>query len=164
MWFPWTASVGKSIGFLNIAGREHSMLSYLWCLHRVAEETRVSFFFLEPHELFYTEEAADKRKPDAEIDMLTVVDGVVRLCEIKASDRGIDIEKFAAVAKRIRPNYATLAVMEPQSLALSAKLSELESALGGTGIEGELICLQKNDIDPSPLLPNGRHFSVKLLG
>ena len=140
------------------------MLSYLWCLRRVAEEARVSFFFLEPHELFYSEEAADKRKSDAEIDMLAVGDGVVRLCEIKAANRGPDIEKFAAVAKRIRPNIATLAVMEPHTPSLAEKLSELETALGGTGIAVELICLQDQDIDPSPMLPNGRQFSVRLLG
>jgi len=133
---PWHF---KLDAFILEGLREHSMLSYLWCLHGLAEEARVSFFFLEPHELFYTEEAADKRKPDAEIDMLTVGDGVVRLCEIKAANRGLDIAKFAAVAKRIRPNIATLAVMEPRSSALSAKLSELETALGGTGIAAELI-------------------------
>jgi hypothetical protein len=77
-------------------------------------------------------------------------------------NRGLNIEKFAAVAKRIRPNIATLAVMEPCSSALSAKLAELETALGGNGIAAELICLQDQDIDPSPILPNGRQFSVRL--
>jgi len=158
---PWHF---KLDAFILEGLREHSMLSYVWCLNRLAEEARVSFFFLEPHELFYTEEAAGKRKPDAEIDLLTVGDGVVRLCEIKAVNRGLDIEKLAAVAKRIRPSIATVAVMEPRSSALLARLSELETALGGTGIAAELICLQDQDIDPSPILANGRQFSVRLLG
>jgi hypothetical protein len=105
---PWHF---KLDGFILEGLREHSLLSYLWCLRRLAGEARISFLFLEPQELFYTEQSVDKRKlPDAEIDLLTVGDGVVRLCEIKAAHKGIDIQKFAVVAKRIRPNMATLAV------------------------------------------------------
>ena len=156
---PWHF---KLDAFIREGLREHSMLSYVWCLHRLAEEARVSFFFLEPHELFYTPESADKRRADAEIDLLTVADGVVRLCEIKAANRDLDIEKFAKVAKRVRPDVATLAVMEPNSSGLSAKLSELETALRGTNIASELVYLQDQDIDPSPMLPNGRQVSVRL--
>ena len=157
---PWHF---KLDAFILEGLREHSMLSYLWCLHRLAGKAQVSFYFLEPYELFYSEETANKRKSDAEIDLLAVGDGIVRLCEIKAASRGIDIEKLATVAKRIRPNIATLAVMEPPSSYLSAKLSELETALGGTGIASELIYLRQQDVEPSPILPTGRRFRVQLL-
>ena len=85
--------------------REHSMLSYVWCLDRLARFAQVSFFFLEPHELFYTSESADDRKADAEFDLLTVTKGIVRLCEIKSSKRDLDIAKFAEVAKRTSSQY-----------------------------------------------------------
>jgi hypothetical protein len=142
---PWHF---KLDAFILEGLREHSMLSYVWCLRRLEEIAAASFFFLEPHELFYTSESADKRIADAEIDLITVADGVVRLCEIKAANRVLDIDKFANVAKRVRPDIATLAVMEPISSALSAKLSQLESALSGTNIAAELIHLHDQDIRP----------------
>jgi hypothetical protein len=142
--------------------REHSMLSYVWCLRRLAERARESFLFLEPQELFYTSESADRRQPDAEIDLLTVADGIVSLCEIKASSRDTNIKKFTDVAKRLRPDIAVMAVMESNSSALSRRLSELTEALSGTGITAELIHLEDRDIDSSPTLPDERRVSVKL--
>ena len=157
---PWHF---KLDAFILEGLREHSMLSYIWCLNRLAEQANTSFFFLEPHELFYEAESADNRNADAEIDLLTVSDAVVRLCEVKASSRAIDIQKFADVAKRLRPDIATLAIMEGRSPALSAKHSELQAALNGTGIAGELIYLEDQDINPSPILPNGRQLAVRVL-
>ena len=138
------------------------MLSYVWCLRRLAERARESFLFLEPQELFYTSESADRRQPDAEIDLLTVADGIVSLCEIKASSRDTNIKKFTDVAKRLRPDIAVMAVMESNSSALSRRLSELTEALSGTGITAELIHLEDRDIDSSPTLPDERRVSVKL--
>ncbi len=51
----------------------------------------------------------------------------------------IDLTSLVEVAKRLRSDVVTLAVMEPSSRRLAAKLEELKRALANTGIEGNLI-------------------------
>lgn len=90
-------------------------------------------------------------------------DSIVRVCEIKTSSRGVDVDKFAEVAKRLRPDVALLAVMEPQLGTSSNLSSRLTTALNGTGIAGEVMYLRDGDIEQSFTLPNGRGFTIRLL-
>jgi hypothetical protein len=123
----------------------------------------MSFFYLDPHELFFTRESAEMGKPDAELDLLIVADGVVRLVEAKASRQDLHTAKTAELAKRLRPNVVTLAVMENQSPVLGAKVKELERQLSGSDIAAELMTLEPGDIDESPTLPTGTAFRVRVL-
>ena len=156
---PWYFRLN---GFVRDALRDHGVAAAIWCLCRLQEQAKASFYFSEAQELYFTPESSDARQSDAEFDLLTVTDGITRLCEIKTSRRGIDVTKLAELAKRVRPHFATLAVMEPQSAALGEKLDELKKLLDGSGIEAELICLAANDIEDAPFLPNGRQFSVRV--
>ena len=142
--------------------REHGLLPAIWCLAKCAERAKTSFFYLDPHELFFSRESAEMGKPDAELDLLMVADGVARLVEAKASGQGIDIAKTAELAKRLRPNVVTLAVMEAQSLRLRAKVNELQRQLAGSDIAAELITLEPSDIDDLPTLPTGTSYRLRV--
>ncbi len=143
--------------------RAHGMLAYLWCLSRLSDQAQTSFFYFEPHELFFTTDSAYAGKPDAEIDLIVVVDGIVRLCEAKTSNQNISLEKLAELARRIRPDIATLAIMEPRSVSTDRRLHELRALLEGSNIEVEIIVLEERDIDDSPNLPNGRSQMIRVV-
>jgi len=143
--------------------RDHGMLAYLWCLSRLSDLAHASFYFLEPHELFFTTDSRHRGKPDAEIDLIVIADGVVRLCEIKTSNRDIEVEKLAKLARQLRPDIATLAIMEPGAEPANHRLAELRKLLDGSDIESEIITLEDQDIDESPHLPTGRSYFVRIL-
>jgi hypothetical protein len=143
--------------------RDHGLLAYIWCLARLSDQAHASFFFLEPHELFFTTNSAYTNRPDAEVDLIAVVDGVVRLCEAKSSNQSIDLEKFARLARQVRPDIATLAIMEPRSNSTDRRLADLQRLLVDTQIGAEVLTLEDQDIDNSPNLPTGRSFLVRLL-
>jgi hypothetical protein len=112
--------------------------------------------------LFYSSASAEAGRPDAELDLLIVADGVVRVAEAKSSRQGINVTKTAELAKRLRPDTVTLAVMESPSIALTTKLTELEQQLAGSDIAAELMTLQPGDIDDSPTLPTGTRYWMRL--
>ena len=157
---PWHFRMN---GFVLEGLREQGLLPVIWCLAKCAERANASFFYLGPHELFFTPQSADERKPDAELDLLIVSDGLVRLIEAKTSGPGIDTSKTAALAKRLRPDVVTLAVMEAASPTLSAKLAELQQQLAGSHIASDLMALEPSDIDDFPNLPAGTSYRVRLL-
>ena len=68
--------------------------------------------FVEPTWFGFAHESL---KPDAEADLLVVLDGREMLCEVKSSWHGLrpaDLADFVALAIRLRPDTAMLAVME----------------------------------------------------
>jgi hypothetical protein len=157
---PWHFRLNS---FITEGLREHGLLASMWCLAKFAERANASFFYLEPHELFYSEESVESRRPDAELDLLVVMDGKVRLCEAKSSSRRIDIAKLADLARRLRPDIVTLAVMEPMSNGLQQRLTELQRLVRDFSITTELVTLANDDIEDSPTLPTGKSIRVRLL-
>jgi hypothetical protein len=141
-------------GFVLEGLREHGLLPTIWSIGRCAESANASLFYIASHELFFTRESAVKGSPDAELDLLIVSDGMVRLLEAKASGQGIEIAKTAELAKRLRPDVVTLAVMEAASPALLKKLTKLKQQLAESNIAVDLMTLERRDIDDSPELPN----------
>ena len=85
------------------------------------------------------------------------------MVEAKASGRDIKIPKTVELAKLLRSDLVTLAVMEENTDALKKKLTELQKQLVGTGISAELMTLWPNDIEDSPLLPTGTSYRVRIL-
>ncbi|MFU6384518.1 hypothetical protein ACM78Z_26660, partial [Pseudomonas aeruginosa] len=85
----------------------------------------------------------DYDNPDSEADLLAIVDGESILCEVKSawrSLRGVHVEDFVRLAKRLRPDRAMLAVME-ESTRLDKELSKARSDLEADGIKFELLTL-----------------------
>jgi hypothetical protein len=87
-----------------------------------------------------------------------VLDGKAMLCEVKASRRSLrppDITVFVALARRLRPDIALLAVME-RDFGLSVDLERARSQLASEGIELEILTLDAYELEDSPYLPNWR--------
>jgi hypothetical protein len=58
-----------------------------------------------------------------------------------ASRQGIDIDKKTGLAKHLRPDVVTLAVMEAGPTELTARLSQVRQQLTGSEIAAELMIL-----------------------
>ena len=93
-----------------------------------------------------------------------IVDNKVYLCEAKTSKRIKDkeLDKFAEIVNKIRPDVAVLAIMESK-VASSHKtlLSKINPKID-SGIELEIIYLNSGDIDDSYQLPTGRSKKIRV--
>lgn len=148
---PWDFRLN---GFLREALKEHGLLALVWCLIQLERRVRDTFFFLGPHDLFVEYPDSDRAPGDNEADLICVVDSKVHLCEVKSSGRDIRIPPLVNVAKRIRPDVVTLAVMEVGSPRLTTRFNNLKKALAGTDIAAELITLSDDAFDDGVHLPS----------
>ena len=99
-------------GFLIDSLRDHSVLSLIWVLSALCARSRRSLIFVEPTAFGFTEHSVN---PDAEADLLVLLDGQAMLCEVKSSWRtlrSVEIADFVKLASRLRPDIAMLAVMD----------------------------------------------------
>lgn len=137
--------------FLIEGLRDHSVLSLVWVLTALSNEARQSFLYAGPS-WFHFEDA--EAGPDAEADLLAVCDGIAILCEAKsswASLRTRDLDDLVALAKRLRPDVALLAIMETGE-NLAPKISEAKQTLADEGIELRLMTLATHPIEDDPYL------------
>jgi hypothetical protein len=126
--------------FLIESLRDHSVLSLVWVLSALCERSRHSLIFVEPMWFGFTRGSSS---PDAEADLLVVLDGQAMLCEVKSSWHGLrpaHIIDFVALASRLRPDTALLAVMEAGQ-GPAADLAAARAQLAAEGIEFELLTL-----------------------
>lgn len=149
---PWYF---KANGFLVESLRSHSTLSLLWVLAALHNRALLSFMFTGPTCFGWTDPdgAFDARpKPDAEADLLVLVDGESILCEVKsswASVRAKDVEDLVALAIRLRPDRALLAVMEDEP-RLKEQLEFAKKALAEVDIVFELLIPSDFSINDDP--------------
>ncbi len=148
---PWDFRLN---GFLKEGLKEHGLLALFWCLVRLEERARETFFFLGPHDLFAEYPDNDRAAGDNEADLICIVDGKVHLCEVKSSARETQIDRLVNVAKMIRPDKVILAIFDTGSQRLNKKLGELTRALQGTGISAQLLTLGNDDLADSVDLPS----------
>jgi hypothetical protein len=136
--------------FLIESLRAHSVLSLVWLLTRLCERARKSFIFMGPTSFGYTQE----ERPEAEADLLLVIDGRTFLCEVKSSWRVLrpsDITSLIALAIRLRPDVALIGVMETGS----GPVTEFQSAaaqLSAQGVEFQLVTLDGHNHQDGPHL------------
>jgi hypothetical protein len=126
--------------FLIESLRDHSVLSLVWVLAALRERARSSFIFVEPMQFGFTHESSGA---DAEGDLLVILDGQAVFCEVKSSWYGLrhtDIVKFVALAHRLRPDTALLAVMET-GLGPAADLAVAREQLAAERIKFEMLTL-----------------------
>jgi len=125
---------------------------------------RRSLIFVEPTWLGFT---PDSPGPDAEADLLILLDGNAWLCEIKASWRSLrpsHIVDFVALARRLRPDTALLAVMEAGPSELQANIAAATAQLAAEGIEFELLTLDSYrpaDDPTSKLMTKNKAYNVR---
>lgn len=139
---PWAFRLSE---FVLHAIKDYGVLPIVWCLRTMQEEAHTaSFYFLGPTALFYDTKSYEKDEPDAEFDLLVMIDGRVSLCEVKNSDREIDSEKLAELALKVRPDEVVIAVMQEATTRLRDDLSLLKSNLINAQIQARLITLDDN--------------------
>lgn len=137
--------------FLIDSLRDHSVLSLIWVLSALRERSRCSFIFVEPMWFGFAHET---EKPSAEADLLILLDGRAILCEVKSSWRSLrlsHIAEFVALANRLRPDTALLAVMEAGSGPV-AQLAAAQKQLADEGIEFELLTPEAYKPEDDPYL------------
>jgi hypothetical protein len=147
---PWDFRLN---GFICDALKEHGLTALIWCLARLQQSARHSFFFMGSHDLFDDYPSRGVKMEKNEADLICVVDGKTYLCEVKSSCRDIKILPIVKVASRIRPDVVTLAVMERLSTRLSKKFEELKVALSSSEIACELMVEDDGTFEDSAYLP-----------
>jgi hypothetical protein len=100
--------------FVLEAYRDHGVEPVVWSLWILSERARSSFYFAPSMSLWddYPENAG--AHPIAEIDALAVVDGMLYLCEAKASSRlsAEQLQQLEAICSRVRPDVLLIACMD----------------------------------------------------
>lgn len=132
---PWLFRPNE---FLIESLRMHSTLSLIWLLSALRQRSRHSFMYAGPTWFGYDQDAA---KPDAEADLLVVLDGEAVLCEAKSSWRDLstsDLLDFVTLAIRLNPDIALLAVME-EGAGPEGSLNEARARLEDVGIKFEIL-------------------------
>lgn len=129
--------------FLIESLRDHSILSLVWVLDALRLRSRRSLIFIEPTKFGFDQ---NSDKSDAEADLLVLLDGKAIACEVKSSWRGLrstDVSDFVALATRIRPDCALLAVMEEGPPGLVAELAAARAHLVAEKIDFEVLTLNE---------------------
>jgi hypothetical protein len=145
---PWQFRLNE---FLREGLRQHGVLPLVWALAKVRHMMETGLFFEGPLDVYTEQRQVDERRPLTDIDLVCVMDGVVRMCEVKQSARQLyreEVEKFAELMKRLRPDVAVMAVMEPENAKIRGHFTSLSDQLADTGIRAELLTLDESrDID-----------------
>jgi hypothetical protein len=138
---PWDFRLN---GFLRDALRSHGIGPLFWALSRMRSATSTSFWFEGPLNIYLTSHDYQRHQATTDVDLTVITDGTVRMCEVKQSARQLKrVEEFADLMKRLRPDIATLAIMEPQSKGIKAIFDRFATCLQGTGVKPELITLDR---------------------
>jgi hypothetical protein len=139
--------------FLIESLRDHSVLSLVWALSALCDRSRHSFLFAEPIWFGFSDQSDSA---NAEADLLVLSDGQALLCEVKSSWRGLrpsDIDDLVALATRLRPDTAVLAVMETGTGPV-ANLETAKKQLASVGINFEVLTPSVYAADDDPYLPS----------
>lgn len=150
---PW---VFRPNEFLIESLRDRSVLSLIWALSALCARSQQSFMFIESACFGMSKES---EAPDAEADLLVLLDGQTLLCEVKSSWRSLrtkDITALVELSIRLRPDVALLAVME-SGAGFAAEMQAAEERLSEEGIKFELLTPAQYDIDDDPYL----HFEER---
>lgn len=137
--------------FLIESLRDHSVLSLVWVLSALRSRARRSLVFVGPTCFGYTQQSDES---DAEADLLVLVDGKCVLCEVKSSWRSlrpVDITDFTALATRLRPDIAMLAVMG-SGTGPRGHLDAARLELAAYGIEFELLTSDLFAVSDDPII------------
>lgn len=129
-------------GFLREALQRHGIGPLFWVLNKFQQNNSTSFWFDGPLNIFFDDEAALKNRPNTDVDLTIIENGVVRMCEVKQSERQfLDPEGLAQTMLKLRPDIAMIAVMESDSDSLRAKFARFSKILEGSGIKAEILTL-----------------------
>ncbi|MGX1741883.1 hypothetical protein ACWIEX_10020 [Bosea sp. NPDC055353] len=139
-------------GFLREALQRHGIGPLFWVLDKFQQSNSTSFWFDGPLNIFFNDDAALENRPNTDVDLTIIENGIVRMCEVKQSDRQfLDPEGLAQTMLKLRPDIAMIAVMEADSDSLKAKFARFSKILEGSGIKAEILTLDTDrDFSDSP--------------
>lgn len=148
--------------FVREALRSQGVLPLFWALSRSRHMQEQCFYFDGPLDLYFTPEGYRKHHVDTDVDLTIVRDGKVEIVEAKSSVRHLSAAiDFAEVAKRVRPDIATIAVMEESSPKTVAIFKSYVEALSGSGIEPRLLTLRPDrDLARDPSMSSYQSYRV----
>lgn len=139
--------------FLVESLRDHGVLATVWVMEELRNRAHQSLVFVGPTWFGYTPEA---QSSNAEVDLIALLDGRALICEIKSSWTGLrvaEVHQFVALGKRLRPDAAILAVMQPETPAsLRQLLDQARADLVAAGVTFELLTFNKNRVFDAPYL------------
>ncbi|MBR2689657.1 hypothetical protein [Bosea sp. (in: a-proteobacteria)] len=139
-------------GFLREALQRHGIGPLFWVLGRFQLRSGSSFWFEGPLSIFFEDDAALADRPATDIDLTIIDNGIVRMCEVKQSERQFtDPEELANTMLKLRPDIAMIAIMEANNERIQRKFAKFSKILENSGIKPELVTLDIDmDIDRSP--------------
>jgi hypothetical protein len=123
--------------FLREALRKHGVLPLIWALSKFRGLKEESFFFEGPMDVYFGEPKWNGGTSQTDIDLTIISDATVTMCEVKQSSRQLydrEILSYAEAIKKLRPNIAAIAVMEPANAKTQRAAELLEKELSQTGI------------------------------
>ena len=141
--------------FLIESLRDHSVLSLVWVLSALRDQSRSSFMYAPPTSFGFT---TDQAKSSAEGDLFVISDGYAVLCEVKSSwgfVKADDFNKFSTRALRLRPDKALFAVMEERAGPVPAAEQQARQELSAVGIKFAVVTPHPDDRHDSPYLHQG---------
>lgn len=137
--------------FLIESLRNHSVISLIWTMSALCYRAMSSIIFVGPTCFGFSGTTVE---PDAEADLLAIMDGKAVLCEVKSSWHSVriaDIESLVNLAKRLRPDVALLAVMEHGQQRETA-IAKAKDDLSSLGIAFELLTRDRFEVSDDPYL------------
>jgi hypothetical protein len=140
---PWEFRLNE---FVREALRKHGILPLFWTLKRLREFHEESFFFEGPLDIYLEQLPWEAAGPDGDLDLVSVSNGRVCMCEVKQSARQLrKAQDFSNVIRQLRPNVGVISVMEPETPYVRQEFERFSEELRGTGIDTLLLTLRNGD-------------------
>lgn len=140
--------------FLIDAYRQHGSEVALWVLWRLHQQARSSLYYIPSVKLWLDEYPEAKPAPDAEVDLIVVVDGKVAMVEATTSDTlsNQEIEQLVIAAQRIRPNKMIVGIMGTEARANALKERVVDKM--PMGIDVLVLRFDPTSLENGPFLPD----------
>lgn len=140
--------------FLTDAYRQHGSEVALWVLWRLHERARRSLYYIPSIKLWIDKYPEDKVTPDAEVDLIVVVDGEVVMVEVTTSNTLSDneIDQLLIAAERIRPDKLMVGILGTEPQATTLKQRVVDKMPANVGVE--VLRFDATSLEVSPFLPD----------
>lgn len=140
--------------FLIDAYRQHGSEVALWVLWRLHEQARRSLYYIPSVKLWLDDYPEGKPTPDAEVDLIAVVDGEVAMVEATTSDTLTDkeIDRLSIVAQRVRPDKMIVGIVGTEARATALKQRVVDKMPAGIGVL--VLRFDATSLEDRPFLPD----------
>jgi hypothetical protein len=140
--------------FFIDAYRQHGSEVALWVLWRLHQQARRSLYYIPSVKLWLDEYPETKHTPDAEVDLIAVVDGEVSMVESTTSDTLTEkeIDQLSIAARRIRPDKMVVGIVGTEARAAALKQRIVDKMPTGIGVL--VLRFDATSLEGGPFLPD----------